>query len=1166
MWYDYISSYKDSSFFRDSNHYGGDKCGNVDEGGNANDAEQQPPSGSPDDENSSQNSLSNERTPLPPINSNVPESTTLSGTFFINVTDFVEEDSWWKDGAQEEGGDPSGNSSPEENDVTVDTNTPSANKDNASTETDSSLTESNLVFRMIGGEDNNIVDIQKPQAGPTGEKPDFAVRVYPTIATSGYSPKEIGLVSGFVFPPSFPEKASYNIIFRTQNNLTAGGSDFDNIKVAIIGKKLGIEGFQEVIFEPSGGSLDNNTTYQFNNQFLTNVGYPVSFRFENDSNNELDIAQVQIQTTLGVIPSLDPEKDDEENVSKRLFQYNLTLNFSVSTEGIDGSSKSYTGPTILSEYEPSLLKSPDLETRTRQLVAFFDKYLETVVENSQNNKMNFDLAEDKYDDLQAIVVELERIDSENKILTEATKSSNNSIDLAKVQRLLNTDYYDFNENQKNRIDNAEKYEDIEDIVKEVKDDFMFRREGFSELIEGSTFNIENPQPDELLKQAMYNRDTSRKAFLKIRAKRRVQVDFGAANNKLDKRLLSYLRQPRQIPFNFIVNDFEDKIGFHGQMVSSSSFEVKVKVDLGSEGSQSITLPSFGLMVRETLDPSSKYFAIVFVQTKIPAEYSICTFVRDINGGVPRETGSWFVGSSIENSTLKIARSEDTFKGYFCDKDGDELIIGEAFLALRKASAKSRIDSKSIPGRQVGRGTSTSNSKEFNVLNENVFYGLAFFPLPLVTIQAKEVPLPLAPRIFYSRPTFKKVPMPQQGENEDELTKGFSIVEFYNISIFGGNYGTGRVINTMTLLPGEETSLSFTSYKDLTSTITQSSTVFEEVTEETAVELEDEIEREQSNESQFESSMAFHTEASGSYSGYGATVSGSVGYETNSSTARQEMARSLTRALQKHATKASSKRTVEVNSTETSEVRTGSSSSITRNIQNINTSKPLTFTFRQMNQEYISVLHLVDMKVAYIGGGEGSYAESSFPTLSKFIGQYVKSQHVEAVLKKIQEKAGKVLAINEENEEIPQEVLLQTSTIPASENDNLISKPSPIYSFNKKKQSTVPNVDTEIKVPGYIIATDKNVLRTEGVVTETRLGGGIALDNYGFKLQDTDIAEKNAQTDLVSAQTKLLQVQEQIIKETQNDSTRVKYLENINLLEPKYLAHKGFGPEENNRET
>lgn len=597
---------------------------------------------------------------------------------------------------------------------------------------------------------------------------------------------------------------------------------------------------------------------------------------------------------------------------------------------------------------------------------------------------------------------------------------------------------------------------------------------------------------------------------------------------------TFLRQETNIPFNFFLDKGQDRIGFHGQVISSTSFEIEVDIsNLGSTGSQSITLPTFGLMVRETLEKTSKYFALLFIQTKIPAAYSICTFVRDIDGGVPRLTGCWYIGNSINGSKLKITRSKDLFQGYLGNRQ-----IGEAQLVMREASAKAKVDSKSIRGR----------SAEFSSMKKVLNCGLAFFPLPLITIENKVVPRPLAPKVIYAPPTIRF--LTEEGE-EERSGRSFSVVEYYNVSIFSGKYGAGRTLNTLTLLPGEESVLTFSSYKDTTTTISQSSTVFDEVTQETAAELEDEIEREQSNEKQTEDSMSFHTEASGSYSGYGATVSASVGYETNSSTARQEMARSLTRGLKKHASKASSKRTVEVNSTESSEVRTGSASSVTRNIENINSSKPLTFTFRQMNQEYISVLHLVDIKVAYIGGGDGTYAESPISNLSSFIGRYISKDKVAEVVKDITQNVQTIVAIDESGNDVRQEVLVQFDGTSNS-------------AFNRRKSAGVPGYP-KIKVPGYIISTDTNVLRTDGIVTETRLSSGIALDQYGFEIQDTDVAERKAKTNLVNAQSDLLQFQKQLISETKDEQVRVKYHENINLLEPKYLAHKGFGPPDDDEE-
>jgi hypothetical protein len=66
---------------------------------------------------------------------------------------------------------------------------------------------------------------------------------------------------------------------------------------------------------------------------------------------------------------------------------------------------------------------------------------------------------------------------------------------------------------------------------------------------------------------------------------------------------------------------------------------------------------------------------------------------------------------------------------------------------------------------------------------------------------------------------------------------------------------------------------------------------------------------------------------------------------------------------KHAAQASAKRDVQVNNDYTSKVETGEETSIEREIQNINVGRTLNFAFRQMNQEFVSILHLVDVRLA-----------------------------------------------------------------------------------------------------------------------------------------------------------------------------------------------------------
>ena len=187
----------------------------------------------------------------------------------------------------------------------------------------------------------------------------------------------------------------------------------------------------------------------------------------------------------------------------------------------------------------------------------------------------------------------------------------------------------------------------------------------------------------------------------------------------------------------------------------------------------------------------------------------------------------------------------------------------------------------------------------------------------------------------------------------------------------------------------------------------------------------------------------------------------------------------------------------------------------------------------MNQEYISVLHLVDIKVAYIGGGDGTYAESPISNLSSFIGRDIsKDKKVAEVVKDITQNVQNIVAIDESGNDVRQEVLVQFDGTNSA--------------FNRRKSAGVLPGYPKIKVPGYIISTDTNVLRTDGIVTETRLSSGIALDQYGFEIQDTDVAERKAKTNLVNAQSDLLQFQKQLISETKDEQVRVKSIMNTSI--------------------
>lgn len=620
----------------------------------------------------------------------------------------------------------------------------------------------------------------------------------------------------------------------------------------------------------------------------------------------------------------------------------------------------------------------------------------------------------------------------------------------------------------------------------------------------------------------------------------------------DQVFQTFLRGTLQFPVTDTLGQSLDNIGFFGKLVDSSSFEFFVE-DIVVKQRGSI-LPNYGLMIRNSLTPESEYFGLLIVPRSIPDEYSICTFVRRNKVSKPELTGSLNIGkiTDVTKLNLKITRAGNLYKGF-----SNGILVGEEVLKFVKKSAKARSEASSRLNTQT--------------IKTDVYIGVACFPVPRFEVDNTILSDPLSCQL-----ELKEIPTFSSDESISD-SRTFALVEYYNLSIFGGHYGAGRTLNTFSLLPGEETEITIKTYKDASTTTESRKTVFEEISEETARDLEKSIEEEQSNASQYEKSMSFHVNATASYSGWGASASISAGYEQNSSSARQQMARSLTNAVDKNATKQSSKRTIEVNSTQTESVETGSSSSVTRRLRNISNSKTVDYIFRQMNQEYISVLHLVDIKVAYIGGGDGTYSEESLGNLETFLKKYIKIDNVDEVMKYIIDRASFILDYNEDPVKVVETV------------DKTFGNKS--FKFDRFQKgdrelirSTLSPTEPRIFVPGFIIAYSSNIIRTDGIITEARLGEGNAQDSYGNRLEDTDIKEKEAQTRLTNAKASEIETDvegkkaegDTIIeqKEAENELTNAKknlldvqgktvqkYLDSVEDFESKKERHIVPGTEE-----
>lgn len=220
-----------------------------------------------------------------------------------------------------------------------------------------------------------------------------------------------------------------------------------------------------------------------------------------------------------------------------------------------------------------------------------------------------------------------------------------------------------------------------------------------------------------------------------------------------------------------------------------------------------------------------------------------------------------------------------------------------------------------------------------------------------------------------------------------------LVETYRLSSFLGDYGAGRILKTFTMLPGEKTKISIKTFLKTESERKQASSILDSFTQESADDFEQSLQSEHSDKQQYSETFEYHAEVEGEASwGFG-SAKASAGVKGGTNSAREEFAKNVSSATQKHSAKASAKRDVQVNTSFEVTTSEQEETAIERELSNINLSRTLNFVFRQMNQEFHSVLHLVDVRVGFFNGYAESRKEVSLPQLDSLLDTYVVAAQV-----------------------------------------------------------------------------------------------------------------------------------------------------------------------------
>jgi Bacterial Ig domain len=380
-----------------------------------------------------------------------------------------------------------------------------------------------------------------------------------------------------------------------------------------------------------------------------------------------------------------------------------------------------------------------------------------------------------------------------------------------------------------------------------------------------------------------------------------------------------------------------------------------------------------------------------------------------------------------------------------------------------------------------------------------------------------------------------------------------LVESYRLSSFLGRYGAGRTIKTFSLLPGEKTKINVRTYRRSEDSAKQASSILDSLTDSSSKEFTDSLAVEQSNKQSHDDSFKYQVSAKVEQ-GWGtgrAEVSGGVSGGANA--AREEFAKTVTNVTSKHAAQASAKRDVQVNNDYTSKVETGEETSIEREIQNINVGRTLNFVFRQMNQEFVSILHLVDVRLAvarlYQVAGKAEpeieYQEVRLPEMQSLIAK--------TIVPKQQQKAYETVIGLLENVPDHQDKLFNVIEHVEPTKGGQPVPEAGYLRFNHGLRETYVDAITGSSwdVPGVIVGVTTNVLRTEGVVVDALLGQGEGLDDYSRGLQQAAVGERVLRNKELEQEISDRQLVSKIVTDKDDDAADV--YEKVHPPTPATLA-------------
>jgi len=378
----------------------------------------------------------------------------------------------------------------------------------------------------------------------------------------------------------------------------------------------------------------------------------------------------------------------------------------------------------------------------------------------------------------------------------------------------------------------------------------------------------------------------------------------------------------------------------------------------------------------------------------------------------------------------------------------------------------------------------------------------------------------------------------------EVRPRILLVETYRLSSFLGSYGAGRTVNTFTLLPGEKTAISIRTYRHITAERTASECVLDSFSEESARELQSAVQNEQQSRSALEFGFQYYVDTNASANWGMVQASGSAGISGGVNGAQEEFAKNISSATANHVAKSSRNRSVEVNTTSKVTETTGEETAIVRELANVNNSRTLNFIFRQMNQEFITILHLVDVRVAFFNGYGELRQEVALPELDALLNRVLVGGKESLVaargIEVLDPKNSKVLEVRTAILDALSCICDYQDNVHSFVEERKYTDQGTVHSYWRvKKNHTSTYRDeatgTEIVVPGIILAAQKHVLRTDGIIVDAVLGQGEALDEHQHRAEEEKVRDGVLANDLAELRKQREALGQKIIRDKDKES-------------------------------